>query len=307
MDSGKLYGAIVIPADFNASVSKLLAGTTSVTGLPAVEIETNPRAGTLGSSLTTSNLTPLVKESQQAVSPASFTVQSVVYRPLPAHTALGSGVFYYALLMVMLGFIGVSAIGPFIDGVLGFSANEIGPKVTRRPVLRLSRVRTLLVKAGMIVGIAPIAAFVLQAMAAWVFTMPVDHPVELWLFGTVAIAATGLAVSAVFAIFGGLGSLVSMILFVALALTASAGTLPPQASPWFFRVYSHVDPMYSIVRGCRAILYFPSATDAGLVGAWVTVAVIGTVVFLLGLGVTAVYDRNPRLDRHLPLESEVPS
>jgi ABC-type polysaccharide/polyol phosphate export permease len=241
------------------------------------------------------------------VRPASFTVKNVVHRPLPAHTALGSGVFYYALLMVMLGFIGASAIGPFIDGVLGFSAQELGPKVTRRPVLRLSRVRTLLVKGAMIAGIAPLAAFILQAMAAWVFKMPVDHPVELWLFATVAIAATGIAVSAVFAIFGGLGSLVSMILFVALALTSSGGTLPPQASPWFFRLYSHIDPMYSIVRGGRAILYFPSASDAGLVGAWITVAVIGAVVFLLGLGITAAYDRHPGLDRHLPLEQGIPS
>src|ERR1700712_5287382 len=99
--------------------------------------------------------------------------------------------------------------------------------------------------------------------------------------------------------FGAVGQLLAMILLVYLSLASSGGTVPIDALPGMFRVIGHVEPLSNVLSGTRAIPYFDARWDAGLAR---TVMLLGAELVLwalLGLGVTAYYDRR-KLDRLSP-------
>jgi hypothetical protein len=187
---------------------------------------------------------------------------------------------------------------PRLDSATGFQPNELGPLVRRRPYLHLTRLQTLLIKWALILATAPLAAGLVQLVAGSVLSMPTPHPWHLWAFSTSVIAAIGVAALATFALFGSVGPLANMIFFVALAMTSSAGAVPLEAVPPFFRVISHFEPMRPIVKGLRSILYFDEAGDSGLGGAWLGVLAVAIVAILAGVIFTRIFDRVPTLTRH---------
>lgn len=316
MAEDRVAGAVVIPAGFDAGIATLLpdAATTEV---PTVSILTNAGDGGLSNGLVVRNLTPVV----QAVSaglgdhlvsragddlPAAnrtlmsepFDVSSAPFQQLPDHSGLGTSAFYYALVLVLVAFIGGSLVGPLVDGALGFLPSEVGPKVTRRPYRAVSRRRLFVARSTIVVAVAPLAALAVQLVAAAVGVTASD-PVLLWLFASTTIAAIGTAVLAVFAALGpGIGSLVNTLAFVALAMVSSGGVVPTEAIPAPFGLISHVTPFRHVVDGTRSLFYFDGNLTAGLGGAWIGIAVIGLVGLLVGLLVTTAYGRVPAFTRH---------
>ena len=318
MDVAKEYTAVVIPPGFTNNLLAL-AGVSRATSKPAVELLTNPRAGTLAVSLATGVLQPALSHASGAIgqklvplasahpgraaaSPVladPVTVSEVPYKPPPSHSALGLSPFYIALLTTFCGFLGGIIVTTSIDAVLGYTATEIGPVWHQRQPVAISRVQTLISKWVLAVPLAVILTTLMLFTAVVIFGMNSPDFLSLWLLCSFAAMVVAIGTLALFAALGTLGQLVALLIFVYLALASSGGTVPLEALGGFFRFLANFEPLRQILDGTRAILYFDGSGAAGLTRAWVATA-IGLVFWLaLGLSATAWYDRK-RLYRMPP-------
>ena len=169
LDSGKVYGALVVPAGFTDSVAALTR--TERHPRPALTVLTNPGKGSLGSSLASQITTQAAHQASQTIgkqltasvapgrtprrsccSPTRSRSPPQVGHPIGTHSGLGLSTFYYTLLLVLAGFMGGNVISNGVDTALGYADNEIGPWHTRRPTVPISRTQTLLLKMGMTGG-----------------------------------------------------------------------------------------------------------------------------------------------------------
>ncbi|WP_333738514.1 YhgE/Pip domain-containing protein [Streptomyces sp. IBSBF 2806] len=307
--SGKIYGALVIGSDFTSSVAALT--TTQATKRPALTVLTNPGLGSLGSSLASqitqraahqASLTIgrqlAAQAAEQGTNTTSrallgdpVTVTTKVGHPIGSHSGLGLSAFYFTLLLVLTGFVGGNIINNGVDAGLGYTDNEIGPWHTRRPTVPISRTQTLLLKMLMTAGILVLTTTLLMIAAVGILGMDASHLPLLWIFSYCASLAVGLGVQAINAAFGGIGQVVSMFVFIALALPSSGATIPLHAVPGFYRFLAVFEPMRQLSDGVRAILYFDARADAGLTRGWVMIAIGGALALLFGFAMVLYYDR----------------
>ncbi|MFI7294988.1 DUF3533 domain-containing protein [Streptomyces sp. NPDC050121] len=308
LDSGKVYGALVIPADFTDSVTAL--STTGATQKPLLTVLTNPGKGSLGSSLASQITTKAAHQASRTIGRQLTTavgtransttrllladpvnVVTQVGHPIGTHSGLGLTAFYYTLLLVLAGFMGGNVISNGVDTALGYADNEIGPWHTRRPTVPINRTQTLLLKMGMTAGISLLSASLVMLACVAVLGMDASHLPLLWVFSYCATLAVGLGVQAINAAFGGIGQLVSMFVFIVLGLPSSGATVPLQAIPDFYRFLSHFEPMRQLSDGVRAILFFDARGDAGLTRSWIMIAIGAALALLFGFAMTTYYDR----------------
>ncbi|MFF4803631.1 YhgE/Pip domain-containing protein [Streptomyces sp. NPDC001351] len=308
LDSGKVYGALVIPSDFTASITALT--TPGATARPTMTVLTNPGKGSLGSSLASQITTATAHQASQAIgrqltaavgTRANSTVKLLladpvnvvtqVGHPIGSHSGLGLSAFYYTLLLVLAGFLGGNVINNAVDTALGYADNEIGPWHTRRPTVPINRTQTLLLKMAMTAGITVISVSLVMLATISLLGMDATHIPLLWIYSYCASLAVGLGVQAINAAFGGIGQLVSMFVFIVLGLPSSGATVPLQAIPGFYRFLSHFEPMRQLSDGVRAILYFEARGDAGLTRSWIMIAVGAALGLLFGFAMTRYYDR----------------
>ncbi|MEU6298034.1 YhgE/Pip domain-containing protein [Streptomyces erythrochromogenes] len=325
LDSGKVYGALVVPAGFTDAVTALSTG--AATRLPTLTVLTNPGKGSLGSSLAGQISTQAAHRASRSVgeqltaaagasaAPATrllladpVDVVTEVGHPIGTRSGLGLTAFYYTLLLVLAGFMGGNVISNGVDTALGYADNEIGPWHTRRPTVPIDRTQTLLLKMLMTAGITLVSTTLVMVACVGILGMDASHLPLLWVYSYCAALAVGLGVQAINAAFGGIGQLVSMFVFIVLGLPSSGATVPLQAVPGFYRFLSHFEPMRQLSDGVRAILYFDARGDAGLTRSWIMIA-LGTVLALVfGFAMTAYYDRKglkrltPQPPRPQPVE-----
>ncbi|MET8165942.1 DUF3533 domain-containing protein [Streptomyces sp. NPDC005329] len=307
LDSGKVYGALLIPADFTDSVTALTGA--KATARPTMTVLTNPAKGSLGSSLANKITTTAAQQASQSIgkqltaaaSEANSTtkllladpvnVVTQVGHPLGNHSGLGLSAFYYTLLLVLAGFMGGNVISNGVDTALGYADNEIGPWHTRLPTVPINRTQTLLLKMAMTAGISVLSVSLVLLACVSALGMDATHIPLLWVYSYCATLAVGLGVQAINAAFGGIGQLVSMFVFIVLGLPSSGATVPLQAVPDFYRFLSHFEPMRQLSDGVRAILYFDARGDAGLTRAWIMIAIGAALGLLFGFAMAAYYDR----------------
>ncbi|MFJ7591241.1 YhgE/Pip domain-containing protein [Streptomyces sp. NPDC097617] len=308
LDSGKIYGALVVPAGFTDAVTAL--PTSAATELPTITVLTNPGKGSLGSSLAGQITTQAAHRASRAVgeqltaaagaqaSPTAkllladpVEVVTQVGHPIGAHSGLGLTAFYYTLLLVLAGFMGGNVISNGVDTALGYADNEIGPWHTRRPTVPINRTQTLILKMVMTAGITLVSVSLVMLACVAILGMDATHLPLLWIYSYCAALAVGLGVQAINAAFGGIGQLVSMFVFIVLGLPSSGATVPLQAVPGFYRFLSHFEPMRQLSDGVRAILYFDARGDAGLTRSWIMIAVGTVLALIFGFAMTLYYDR----------------
>ncbi|MFH8385109.1 DUF3533 domain-containing protein [Kitasatospora sp. NPDC018058] len=324
--SGKVYGALLVPQDFTATVTKLATG--GATERPTLTVLTNPGLGSLGSSMAAQIAQNAAHQASVtagrqllAAVPASgargpdtgatarllladpIAVATKVGHPIGSHSGLGLSAFYYTLLAVLTGFIGGNIIHNGVDGALGYSDSEIGPWHTRRPTVPIDRTQTLLLKMVMTAGIMLLTTSLVLLCTVGILGMDAPHQAMLWLFAYCASLAVGLGVQAINAAFGGIGQLVSMFVFIALALPSSGATVPLQAVPDFYRFLGVFEPMRQLSDGIRAIIFFDARGDAGLARGWTMIAVGAVLAVAFGFAMTRYYDRKG-LHRWTPQPSD---
>ena len=332
MASDDVAAAVVIPATFDADIASLLQSSGAAEVHRAdVAIRTNAGDGSLSNGLVTGDLTPALAAvthelgsrlldmqvrngiplsgATAALLDDPVTVHAEPYRALPQQSGFGTSVFFFTLVLTLIGFVGASVINPLVDGALGFAPSELGPLVARRPYIALTRRATLLTKWAILTAIAPAATLIAMIVASGVAHMPIDHPVTLWAFSTAAVIALGVSALTVFALFGGgIGSIVNTLFFIAMSMTSSGGIVPLQALPAFFRWQATFEPFRAVLGGVRSILYFDAAPDAGLNEAWIRVGIGAVIGIALGLLVTTLYARRRMFTRHpLPPTTVAPS
>ena len=315
MDRNAGYATIVIPAGFTNSVLALY-GAGSPAGpappIPAIELLTNGRAGSIGVSLATGVVQPAIGVISRNIGkrlssliPAHgqttanvkaqradpITLTAVPYRPLPPHSALGLSAFYISLLSIMCGFLGAILVNSTVDAALGFATTEIGPKWRQRAPVRISRWQTLLAKWLVALVLSPVLTGVMLLVAVGITRLDAPNVWELWLFTSFAAIVIALGTLTLFAALGTLGQLVAMLAFIYLALASSGGTIPLEALPPVLEFVANFEPLRQVLDGVRAILYFNAAGDAGLDRGLLLTGVGLIFWVVLGITVTRWYDR----------------
>lgn len=316
LDRAQVYGELVIPPGFSSQLRDLgeSALTANRAERPSITISTNPRAGTLGSSIASQTFTqaigvangkvgerlsadvaaqtggaPLAGASVLALA-NPIDVKVNVYNPLPNGTGNGLSAFYYALLLLLAGFTGSIVVSTLVDSMLGYVPAEFGPVYRFAEQVHISRFRTLLVKWGLMVTLALLTSGVYMAIAHKL-GMPIPQGWQLWLFGVFAISAVGITSSSLIAVLGSMGLLVSMLIFVILGLPSAGATVPLEATPSFFRWLAEFEPMHQVFLGVRSLLYLNGHAEAGLSQALLMTAIGLVIGLLLGGIVTTMYDR----------------
>lgn len=314
LGKGKLYGALVVPADFTSSTVALTgAATTGTPARPTLTVLTNQSAGSVGSGLARTATTQAAESaslqvgkelnaqggSGQAKLPAAARVlladpAAVKVKdghPLDAHSGLGLTAFYYALVLVVCGMLSANVISGQVDHALGYTHNDMGPLRLHRPLIRATRVQTLAVVGTLMAGLSLLMGTLVMAGAVGLMGMDASHLPLLWLYSVCAIAVTGIGALTLLAVFGTPGMLVVSLVFIGMAVPTANATTPLQALPGFYRFLAEFEPLRQITGGIRSILYYDAQADAGLTRGWVMMAVGLAAAALFGFGVTGWYDR----------------
>lgn len=314
LGKGKLFGALVAPADFT-SVTTALTGTTT-TGTPdrpTLTVLTNQSAGSMGSSLARTATTQAAENASLQVGkeltaqigtaqaklptaarvlltdPAAVTVQDG--HPLDPHSGLGLTAFYYALTLVVVGMLSANVISGQVDHALGYTHNDLGPLRLHRPLIRATRVQTLAISCTLMTGLSLLMGTLVMAGAVGIMGMDAAHLPLLWLYSVCAIAVTGIGALTLLAVFGTPGMLVVTLVFIGMAVPTAGATTPIEALPGFYRFLAGFEPLRQITGGIRSILYYDAQGDAGLTRGWVMMAAGLVAAALSGFGVLGWYDR----------------
>ncbi|MFI9272083.1 DUF3533 domain-containing protein [Kitasatospora sp. NPDC052896] len=317
MDKDALYGAVVIPAGFSADTVALTrtADGDAAPRQPALELLTNPRSGSMATSIAQGIGDQVAQTVSQQVAatlaqhagPAGPTVHrvptaeailladpvtlhTVEHRPLGNHSGFGLSSFYVSLLLTLTAYLTAGFMSSTVDFALGYQSSERGRRWALRLPLPITRTQTLLAKMAMSVALAPVTATVVLGSCAVILHMDTSHFAQLWIYSVCATIAIGVSAQAVLSLLGGLGTLVGMLFFVALAVPSSGGSFPLQAVPAAYRWLAVFEPMRQINEGVRSLLYFDGRADAGLLRAWIMIAVGCALGLLLGLVVAKVRD-----------------
>jgi YhgE/Pip-like protein len=315
MNHNGAYATLVIPHNFTTSLLSLTGVPVppgASAGKPAVQLLTNQRAGTVGSGLASGVLAPAVAEASRVIgrqlvastrpAPAAgsaadaeladpVSLQSVDYRPLPSHSALGLSAFYIALLALMCGFLAATIINATVDAATGYATTDIGPRWSQRAPLPINRWQTLITKWALALALTGLLTGLMLVLAIGVLNMSAPDAGLLWLFTWLCAASVAGGTLVLFAILGTQGQLIALLLFVYLGLASAGGTVPIQALPGPLKLVSEIEPLRQILAGTRSILYFNAAGDAGLTRGFIA-AMVG-LIFWVALGVVVVrwYDR----------------
>ncbi|WP_328506554.1 SNG1 family protein [Streptomyces sp. NBC_00391] len=319
LGKGKLFGALVVPADFTTSATALtgtsLTGTapTGTPARPTLTVLTNQSAGSLGSGLARTATTQAAENASLQVGrelaaqigpgqpklpaaarvlltdPAAVTVEDG--HPLDSHSGLGLTAFYYALTLVVVGMLSANVISGQADHALGYTHNDMGPLRLHRPLIRATRVQTLTISSTLMAALSLPMGTLVMAGAVGIMGMDAAHLPLLWLYSVCAIAVTGIGALTLLAVFGTPGMLVVTLVFIGMAVPTSGATTPIEALPGFYRFLAEFEPLRQITGGIRSILYYDAQGDAGLTRGWVLMAAGLVAAALFGFGVLGWYDR----------------
>ncbi|MFI7500701.1 SNG1 family protein [Streptomyces sp. NPDC049687] len=314
LGKGKLFGALVVPADFTSATTALTG--TAPAGTPArptLKVLTNQSAGSIGSSLARTATTTAAENAslqlgrqltaqtgaQQAKLPAAARVlladpAAVTVKdghPLDSHSGLGLTAFYYALTLVVVGMLSANVISGQVDHALGYTHNDMGPLRLHRPLIRATRVQTLAISSTLMVALSLLMGTLVMVGAVGIMGMDAAHLSLLWLYSVCAVAVTGIGALTLLAVFGTPGMLVVTLVFIGMAVPTAGATTPIEALPGFYRVLAEFEPLRQITGGIRSILYYDAQGDAGLTRGWVMMAAGLVAAALFGFGVLGWYDR----------------
>ncbi|MFC9242544.1 SNG1 family protein [Streptomyces sp. NPDC057136] len=323
LGKGKLYGALVVPDSFTASITTLTAAAGAKSPVrPTLTVLTNQSAGSLGSGLARTATTQAAESASLQVGreltaragqtklpaatrilladPAAVTVKDG--HPLDSHSGLGLTAFYYALVLVVCGMLSANVISGQVDHALGYTHNDMGPRRLHRPLIRATRVQTLAISSTLMAGLSLLMGSLVMVGAVGVMGMDADHLSLLWLYSVCAIAVSGIGALTLLAVFGTPGMLVVTLIFIGMAVPTAGATTPIEALPAFYRFLAEFEPLRQITDGIRSILYYDAQGDAGLTRGWVMMAAGLMVAALFGFGVTGWYDRKGL--HRIPLETK---
>lgn len=322
------YAAIVIPADYSRQLAALMQAGSASTAPQAATIDVllNSAAGAyptnLAKSVTTTAVdavstqvrTQLVQaiggDSAQipvALSPvlADPVIANVIdQQPTGPHTAGGNSPFYYALLLMLAGFVGMDILFLGMEMLRGNSVVSGFMKTLRGEAVPLSPWQAWSTRAILSAILAVIGSLVQAWVAVGILGMAVDKVLPLILFGMLAIFASAIFTLLFLTLLGTPGLLLAILTQTFLGAPSARGIFPKEMLPAFYQWTGSVLPLRYITDGVRAIVFYDANGAAGLTRG-VTGLVIITIISLVVSGGFAWWqDRRPSA-ASVPTPSEI--
>jgi YhgE/Pip-like protein len=330
----ELWGAIVVPEDFSASIAQiatapagakaaqldLLANEGSGLFQPAMFTEFSTEATTEISATVQQQIAGLMAQTGAQISPADAAVvgQPVVANrtavvELPTKAGRGIAPFYLAVMITLTGFLAASIVGIGVDLLRGSERLELfartldlrpGGVDTEIPPMKLWVVKAVPTAIGALLG-GLCAVFT----ALVIFGMDVASAPKLYAVGALG-AVTVAMISLVFlTLFGLVGELLGVLFTTIFGVPAALGIYPYQAVPGFFRWVSSWHPMRYLSDSTRSIAFY-DASGAGLargvtiVAIWLVGAVVVGAACAYLLGRRSVPEARSRLAPATPLRTK---
>ena len=310
-----LWGAIVVPEGFSASVAAMATAPTTAQQADLVVL-TNEGSGLFQPSFFREVSTEAVDATSSTVRDQLVTLLDQAGTTLPAEAAVvigdpvvaretavialpekaGRGIapFYLTVMITLAGFLAASIVGIGIDLMRGSDRLELlGRPVELRPggvdhdvrPLRLWGLKALpTLLAAVLAGLAAVA------MALVVFGMDVSSASKAYAVGALGAAAVAMISLWFLTLFGIAGELLGVLFTTIVGVPAALGIYPYEAVPGFFRFVATWHPMRYMSDAMRSIAFF-DASGAGLGRGVVVVAVWLVGALLVGLATAWLLDR----------------
>ena len=307
------YAAIVIPADFSARLVQILIPGTSSPAAAEIEVLTNPAAGAfagVASQQLVTGIVDRVSETAQqrllqtaasvglTIPPQSAVAMSepvqqkvTVEAPIGLKTGRGMAPFYFALMMMLAGYLGAIAISFSVDFQAGVRDLVVFSRRVSRPSRQLSVFRLWFTKVPLVVIMAALAGALQTWMAVGLLDMPAPHPVWLGLFAALGILAVAMTTLVLLTALGETGITVALLLTTIFGVPSAGGVYPIELLPQFFRFLARWLPLRYMTDGARALLFFDARGTAGLTRALVVLGIYATGGLVLGGLVAFAIDR----------------
>jgi YhgE/Pip-like protein len=289
----KYYAALVIPADYSASLMAIGAQTGAK---PAtIEILTNPAGPTLGgqtaqgalqgivASLSKATGEQLTARVQAAKTPlvlpaATFLTNPIQTSVVPVatvgeHSGRGVNIFFTAILLVIAGIL--SAVLPKVF-LTHMAADK---KVGKWEMLAAHLTLSFMAAVSAVTGLLLTAGALNMDMPDWV---------SLGGFALLATVTVSWLIMAAQLTMGRAGIGVASLFLIILGLPSSGGLFPAESLPALWQWCNAVLPLRFIVDGLRSVLFLGSEFEGGLGNALLVLsgyavaalAVVGLVVWL---------------------------
>lgn len=310
-----LWGAIVVPDNFSASIAQIATApagakpaqldllTNEGDGLfqPAMFTEFSTLATTEISATVQQQLAGLMAQTGTQITPADAAVvgQPVVANrtavvKLPDKAGRGIAPFYLAVMITLTGFLAASIVGIGVDLLRGSERLELlGRTIDLRPGGVDTEIRPMklwVIKAVPTLIGAALGGLLAVATALLIFGMDVSSAWKMYAVGALGAAAVAMISLVFLTLFGIAGELLGVLFTTIFGVPAALGIYPYQAVPGFFRWVSAWHPMRYLSDATRSIAFY-DASGAGL-GRGVTVVAIWLVgAVIVGAGCAYLLDR----------------
>ena len=269
----KYYAALVIPADYSAS---LVALTSQTAQHPAqIELVTNPVGPTLGSQLVQGAMQGIVGNLSKATGeqltsqvaaakiPLSLPAATFLSNPVQAasvsvatigdHSGRGISVFFLAILLTLAGILSVYLPDLAIQRQVADRRKNDLP-VSAWTVFEARLLFYSLAAVGSVIGLLSLA---------WLLNMDVSDWLSLSLFCTLYVLTTSWLVLLFQTVLGRIGLGLASLVLVLLSLPASGALFPSESIPALWQWLNVIVPMRYMVDGIRSVLFLNNEMENG--------------------------------------------
>ncbi|MGB3328189.1 MAG: DUF3533 domain-containing protein [Thermomicrobiales bacterium] len=216
-------------------------------------------------------------------------------QPTGPHTAGSNSPFYYALLLMLAGFVGMDVLYLGLEMVMGRSAVSKLVGMLRGDAVPLSPLQAWATRVILSAALAIVGSVAQAWVAIGILGMAVDQVAPLIFFGMLAIFTSALFTLLFLTALGTPGLLLAILVQTFVGAPSARGIFPKEMLPDFYQKAGTVLPLRYITDGVRAIVFYDANGAAGLTRGIVGLVIIG-LVSLVGSGILAWFQE--RAARH---------
>lgn len=318
------FAAVVIPKDYSERVGAL-SGMKTQSEPARIEVLTNPAAGSFAGSEaeqiataavsrvsddTSTQLVEVIGDTNMQVAPDTAGVVAnpvqtdvTVAQPITDGGGRGLAPFYFALMLVLAGYIGTAIIDVGVDYATGRENFEVLGAKLRQAFLQVSHLGIWETKLVLTLTNSVLSGLLITGLAVGLLDM--DTTQSAWtlaLFAVLAVAAISAVTLFFVTAFGRIGLLLALLVTTIFGVPSAGGVYPLEMVPDFFRALGSVLPLRYITDGARALIFFGGEVEAGLGTAlWVLVTYVAIGLGLGGATASLAdrYDGHRKADKAL--------
>jgi YhgE/Pip-like protein len=287
----KYYAALVIPADYSAS----LVAITNQSGQKSAQLEfvTNPVGPIIGIQTVQGALSGIVSNLSKATGEqlAKQMEQTHAALTLPAATFLSNPVQLVTVPVATIGEHSGRGISVFFLAILLTVAGILAAMIPDQAIQHIAQDRrkndqqvsewVIFGARTVLYAIAGLSAVIGMLLICWAVNMDVPDWGVLFLFATLYIWTVSAIVLLCQSGIGQAGIGIATLLLILLSLPSSGGLFPVESLPAIWQWLNAVVPMRFMVDGIRSVLFLDREMDNGLGVALIVLASYSVGALLL--------------------------